>query len=332
MKIGYLGMGAWGFCLASLLASKGYELVCWTTNRDLADHLTKKREHPKLPGFQAPGKMTFTTEISHCLQGIDVLVESVTSAGLRPVFTEAKKHGIPLCPIVITSKGIEQGSGLILSDIIVEVLGEKYRPHIGYVSGPSFAQEVIQGLPTSVVASAYDYDLMMQVCNAFSTPTFRVYPNTDVLGVAYGGALKNIVGIACGVSEGLTLGRSAMAALMTRGLHEIRKLAVARGCRAETIYGLSGMGDLFVTCSSAMSRNFRFGLLLAQGHSAKEAYDKIGMVVEGAYTCVSALQISDKMDIPMPITEAVCKIIYEGLEPKKAVNALMQRTIKEEHL
>jgi glycerol-3-phosphate dehydrogenase (NAD(P)+) len=332
MKIGYLGMGAWGFCLASLLAAKGYELVCWTTNKDLADHLTKTREHPKLPGFQATGKMTFTTELSQCLQGVDVLVESVTSAGLRPVFTEAKKHGIPLCPIVVTSKGIEQGSGLILSDVVIEVLGEQYRPHIGYISGPSFAQEVIRGLPTSVVASAYDYDLMIQICNAFSTPSFRVYPNTDILGVAYGGSLKNIVGIACGVSEGLALGRSAMAALMTRGLHEIRKLAVARGCRAETIYGLAGMGDLFVTCSSAMSRNFRFGLLLAQGHSPKEAYDNIGMVVEGAYTCVSALQVSEKMGIPMPITEAVCKIIYEGMEPKKAVNALMQRTIKEEHL
>lgn len=332
MKIGYLGMGAWGFCLASLLASKGYELICWTTKSDLADHLTKTREHPKLPGYQAKGKMTFTTDISQCLQGVDVLVESVTSAGLRPVFTEAKKRGIPLCPIVITSKGIEQGSGLILSDVVVEVIGEKYRSYLGHISGPSFAQEVIQGLPTSVVASAYDYDLMMQICNTFSTPSFRVYPNTDLLGVAYGGALKNIVGIACGISEGLALGRSAMAALMTRGLHEIRKLAVARGCRAETIYGLAGMGDLFVTCSSSMSRNFRFGLLLAQGNSAKEAQDKIGMVVEGAYTCVSALQISKRMDIPMPITEAICQIIYEGMPPKKAVGALMQRTIKEEHL
>ncbi len=158
--------------------------------------------------------MTFTTEISRCLQGADLIVESVTSAGIRPVFMEAKAHGIPKCPIVITSKGIEQDSGLILSDVAVEVIGEEYCPYIGYLSGPSFAQEVIRGLPTSVVGSAYDYDLMMQICNTFSTPAFRVYPNTDLLGVAYGGALKNIVGIACGISEGLSLGRSAMAALM----------------------------------------------------------------------------------------------------------------------
>lgn len=332
MRIGFLGMGAWGYCLASLLASKGYDLICWTTKPDLADHLNKTREHPMLPGFRSQGSMTFTTDIVTCLIDVDLIVESVTSAGLRPVFNQIKKHRVPHCPIVITSKGIEQGSGLILPDVAVEVLGPECRPFIGCLSGPSFAQEVIRGLPTSVVGSAYNFELMMKICETFSTPTFRVYPNSDILGVAYGGALKNIVGIACGISEGLALGRSSMAALMTRGLHEIRKLAVAKGCKSESINGLAGMGDLFVTCSSPMSRNFRFGTLLAQGVSTKDAYDKIGMVVEGAYTCVSALQVSKEIEIPMPITESVYNIIYEGMSPISAVTALMKRTIKEEHL
>ena len=332
MKIGYLGMGAWGFCLASLLAKKGYNLTCWTTKPDLAEHLNKTREHPLLPGNRSQGEMKFTIDMVECLRDADLIVESVTSAGFRPVFTEVQHHRIPHCPIVMTSKGIEQGSGLILPDVAIKVLGEECRPYIGCLSGPSFAQEVIRGLPTSVVGSAYNYDLMMQICETFSTSFFRVYPNNDIHGVAFGGALKNIVGIACGISDGLELGRSSMAALMTRGLHEIRKLAVACGCKAETINGLAGMGDLFVTCSSPLSRNFRFGTLLAKGLPIQEAYSKIGMVVEGAYTCVSALQLSRQLDIPMPITETVHKIIYENMPPQRAVEMLMQRTIKEEHL
>jgi glycerol-3-phosphate dehydrogenase (NAD(P)+) len=257
----------------------------------------------------------------------------VTSAGLRPVFELVKAHKIQSqCPIVITSKGIEQNTGLILPDVVIEVLGEEIRPFVGALSGPSFAQDVIRGLPTSVVASAYDYDVMLTICETFTTPTFRVYPNTDIHGVAFGGALKNIIGIACGIAEGLSLGSSCKAALMTRGLHEIRKLAVAKGCKAETLNGLSGMGDLCLTCNSAVSRNFRFGMFIAEGMSPEEAQKKIGMVVEGVYTCISALQLGEQMGVPMPITELVYKIIYEKMKPSEAVYTLMQRTIKEEHL
>lgn len=333
-KIAYLGMGAWGYCLASLLAAKSndYEVVCWTTKPDLAEHLAQTREHPNLPGCHSKGRLTFTTDMHQALLNADLIVESVTSAGLRPVFEQARSLGLPLCPIVITSKGIEQDTGLILPEVVIEVLGEEFKPFVGMLSGPSFAQDVIKGLPTSVVGTSYDNDTMQIICDAFTTPTFRVYPNADLLGVAYGGALKNIIGIACGISEGLSLGWSSRAALMTRGLHEIRKLAVARGCKPETINGLSGMGDLCVTCGSAISRNFRFGSLLAQGNNAKQAQEKIGMVVEGAYTCVSALQISKQHDVSMPITETVYDIIRNQIRPVDAVRALMQRTIKEEHL
>lgn len=332
-KIGYLGMGAWGFCLASLLAGKkDYELICWTTKPNLAKHLTETREHPLLPGWKSNGCMTFTTDLSQALDQADLIVESVTSAGIRPVFDQVRSLGMPLCPIVITSKGIEQDTGRILPAIVLEVLGEEFKPFIGCLSGPSFAAEVIRGLPTSVTCSGYFSDLINHVCEVFSTPCFRIYPNADILGVSFGGALKNIIAIACGISDGLNLGSSSKAALMTRGLHEIRKLAVAYGCKPETINGLAGMGDLCLTCSSTMSRNFRFGTLLAEGLSVKEAQEKIGMVVEGAYTCVSALQLGKKKMIDLPIASAVYNIQNQSLRPEDAVAALMQRTVKEEHL
>ena len=227
-------------------------------------------------------------------------------------------------------KGIEQNTGLILPDVAVEVLGESSRPRVGILSGPGYAEEVIKGLPTSVVASAYDPPVTQRICETFTTQTFRVYPNPDMRGVAFGGALKNIIAIACGIANGLELGTSALAALMTRGLHEVRKLAVVQGCKAETLNGLSGMGDLCMTCSST-SRNFRFGICWPKGVTPDDAQNEIKMVVEGAYTCISALQLSRQSDIPMPITETVYKILYEQLKPRDAVMLLMSRPIKEEH-
>jgi glycerol-3-phosphate dehydrogenase (NAD(P)+) len=191
---------------------------------------------------------------------------------------------------------------------------------------------VIEKLPTSVVAASYDAQLMHKIVDLFTTPFFRVYPNADIHGVAFGGAVKNIIAIASGISDGLGFGDNTKAALLTRGLHEIRKLAATKGCKSETLNGLSGMGDLCVTCLSTLSRNYRFGQLIAQGLNATTAQEKIGMVVEGAYTCVSALQLAKKHQISVPITEAICAILYEGLDPKQAVRALLQRAIKEEHL
>jgi glycerol-3-phosphate dehydrogenase (NAD(P)+) len=332
MKVGFLGAGTWGFCLASLIASKGNKTISWTRDAKLAKQLSNTKEHPFLPGHCAPGQMTFTTDLAQALDGIDLLVEAVTSAGLRPVFEQVKAIGIPTVPIVLTSKGIEQNTGLILPLVLLEVLGEQVKAQIACLSGPSYAEEVIQGLPVSVVVAAYDQALMKQVAEIFTTGTFRVYPNADIHGVCYGGALKNIIAIACGIAEGLGMGSSAKAALMTRGLHEIRKLAVAKDCKAETLNGLSGMGDLCVTCNSLVSRNCRFGYLLAQGLTPKEAQKKIGMVVEGAYTCLSALQLSQQLKIPMPITETVYEIVHKGMKPEKAVKKLMERTVKEEHL
>ncbi len=332
MKIGYLGSGTWGFCLASLLASNGHDVVLWTSNPEFAKTLAKKREHPKLPRFKAHEKVVFTSDLKEAITGIDMLVESVTSMGIRPVFEQVLSLGGVDCPIVITSKGIEQNSGLLLPEVVLQVLGESSKNRISCISGPSHAEEVIHKLPTSIVCSSYDPDLMLKVCDTFNTPLFRIYPNADINGVAFGGAMKNIIAIACGISDGLGFGDNTKAALMTRGLHEIKKLATTKKCNPETLNGLSGMGDLCVTCLSKLSRNYMFGRLLAEGLSSEEAKEKIGMVVEGAYTCVSALQLGQKANIAVPITEAIYSIIYENLNPQDAVRALLQRAIKEEHL
>ena len=333
MKIAYLGAGTWGFCLARLLAANGHTVVSWSREKELVDLLSRTKEHPRLPDRPIIGKITFTDDLKKTIEGADIIVESVTSAGVRPVFEEIKKIGLSsLIPIVIASKGIEQNSGLILPEVVISILGESHRPFVACLSGPSFAEEVSHNLPTSVVCGVYNADTAKQVVDCFTTTFFRVYPNSDIRGVAFGGALKNIIAIACGISDGMQLGTGARAALMTRGLHEMVKLARFQGCRQETLYGLSGMGDLFLTCSSINSRNYRFGKLISQGEGIDEAKREIGMVVEGAYTCVSALQLSLPINLPMPISEAVFNILEGKISPREAVPMLMLRSIKEEYL
>lgn len=330
MKIGYLGVGAWGYCLAVLLASKGYQVTAWTTESTLVDQLVKNKEHPKLPGFPYPATLSFTTQLKDALIDKDLVVEAVTSAGVRPVFEMVKKTHIPNCPIVLTSKGIEQNTGLLLSEVLLQILGEDHRHLIGCLSGPSMAIEVLKNLPTSVVCSAYENEVMNKIHHIFSTPTFRVYRNSDINGVELGGALKNIIAIACGISDGLGFGDNTKAALMTRGLVEMGKLAVLKGCKRETLHGLAGMGDLCVTCLSTLSRNYRFGRLIADGYHPDEAKQKIGMVVEGMYTALSAVQLAEKNQIEVPITDAVYRVLYKNLKPVDAVQLLLQRATKEE--
>ena len=331
-KIAYLGAGTWGFSLASVLARNGYRVVSWVRESSFAKELQSSRMHPKLAGALAPDGVEFTSDLDAAIENADFIIESVTSAGIRPVFTEILKRGPIRVPVVITSKGIEQGTGLLLHEVVEELMQVSESPLLACLSGPSHAEEVIHHIPTSVVCSAYDPDLMMQVKELFATPTFRVYPNSDMKGVCFGGAMINIIAIACGISDGLGCGDNTKAALMTRGLHEIRKLCVVKDCKTETLNGLSGMGDLCVTCMSLHSRNYRYGRLLAEGLTPEAARQKIGMAVEGIYTCVSAHELGQKHDIPLPITEAIYSIIYGGWAPKKAVQFLLQRTVKEEHL
>lgn len=328
-KIGYLGAGTWGFALSIILANKGHEVVVWARDPAIASTLQKNRTHPKLAGALAPESIRFTGNLREALEGAEVLVESVTASGIRPVFESLPSIEIP---IILTSKGIEQKTGLLLPELVSQILGVPRSPLVGILSGPSHAEEVIENLPTSVVCSAYDPAVMQLIHHLFTTPTFRIYPNADIAGVAFGGAMKNIIAIACGISDGLGSGDNAKAALLTRGLHEIRKLATAKDFLPETLNGLSGLGDLAVTCMSRHSRNYRFGKLIAEGFSPEGARQKIGMAIEGIYTCIAARELGMKHQIPIPITEAVYAIIYEGLDPRMAVKALLQRAIKEEHL
>ncbi len=330
MRIGYLGSGAWGYCLACLLQENGHEVTLWSVEGTILDMLKAGKGHPRLNNYPAPKGMQFTTDLDEALEGKDLIVESVTSAGFRPVLQNVLSRGKLSTPFVITSKGIEQGSGELLCEVAEELIGST--DLIGGLSGPTIAKEVNEKLPASVVATAHDKTVRQMICDAFGNTRFRVYPNADVKGVSFGGAMKNIIAIACGISDGLGYGQNTKAALMTRGLHEIRKLSAVKGCHPETLNGLSGMGDLCVTCLSVHSRNYRFGTLLAKNTSAEEAKKEIGMVVEGAYTAVSACELSKKHGIPIPISEGVYSIIYEGANPKDAVKTLLTRAIKEETL
>jgi len=331
-KIAYLGAGTWGFALATILAQNGHQVTVWTRDGAFADQLQKSRIHPKLAGIEAPPNIHFTSDLKMALEGADGLVESVTSSGIRTVFEQVLKQGPIEVPIILTSKGIEQGTGLLLPEVVCALMGVEESPLVGCLSGPSHAEDIIQNLPTSVVCSAYEPNVMKKIQELFTTPTFRIYPNSDIRGVCFGGAMKNIIAIACGIADGLGCGDNTKAALMTRGLHEIRKLCVVKDCKPETLNGLSGMGDLCVTCMSRHSRNYRFGRLVAEGFSPEGARQKIGMAVEGIYTCVSARELSHKFGVPAPITEVTYQIIYGGLDPREAVKALLQRAIKEEHL
>ncbi len=332
MKIGYLGSGAWGWCLANLLADNGHRVILWSSNKEVSERLDSSTKTSKLQNPKSKGSLHMTSLLEEAVTDVDMIVESVTSAGFRPVLEKILSIKPLDIPLVITSKGIEQNSGLLLSEVAIQMVGDHFKEKVGVLSGPSLAHEVMEKLPASVVCSAYNNALMLDIQEAFAVPYFRVYPNEDVIGTSFGGAMKNIMAIACGVSDGLCFGENTKAALMTRGLHEIRKLAQTKGCKPETLNGLSGMGDLCVTCLSQKSRNYVFGKLLAEGLRPNEAKEKIGMVVEGAYTCLSAYQLSQKENIPMPITEAVYSIIYHNVNPRHAVEALLMREIKEEHL
>jgi len=331
-KIAYLGAGTWGFTLASLLAKNNHEVTVWVRDETLALELETTRIHRNLPGAIAPDALHFTHNLHDVLSGADILIESISSLGIRPVFSKIlEKRDIEI-PIILTSKGIEQKTGLLLPEVISELIHNPKNPQIGCISGPSLAEEVFQNRPTAVVCSAYEPSLTTLIQKLFTTPTFRVYPNMDLKGVCFGGAMKNIIAIACGISDGLGYADNTKAALMTRGLHEMRKLSVVKDCQPETLNGLSGMGDLCVTCLSVQSRNYRYGRLIAEGFSPEGARQKIGMAIEGVYTCVSAYQLALEYGISIPITQAIYAIIYEGLHPLEAVQILLQRDVQEEHL
>lgn len=324
-KIAILGAGSWGCVLGLHLFEKGSRVRLWDLPSQV-ESIKEKRECLKIPGLVIPPGIEITSRIETALGGAQIVIVVLPSQAVRGVIRKMKE--LPLPPIIVSAgKGIENETLMTMSEVILDVLGE--RPVV-VLSGPSHAEEVCRHVPTTIVASSSDEKKTKEIQRIFMTETLRVYTNQDVLGVELGGALKNIIAIAAGISDGLGFGDNTKAALLTRGLAEITRLGVARGAKPLTFVGLSGMGDLITTCISRYSRNWRLGKAIGQGKSLKEALSDIGMVVEGIPTTKSAHDLAKKFKVEMPITEEVYQVLFQGKDPCQAVTDLMLREAKPE--
>lgn len=321
-KIAVVGAGSWGTALAALLARKGYKVYLWAKRPEFAEKLNLIQENEAyLPGVKLPVGITATAELKEAVRNVALVVLSVPSHAVREVAGELKKHVESDTIIVNTAKGLELDTNKRLSIVIAE---EGFK-HIAVLSGPSHAEEVVRCLPTTVVVAATERSTAEYVQDIFMDPTLRVYTNPDVIGVEYGGALKNIIALAIGMADGLGLGDNARAALMTRGMTEIARLGTAMGGRAETFAGISGIGDLIVTCTSMYSRNRRAGMELGKGKSLDKVLLEMGMVVEGVKTTAAARELAKLYKIKMPITEEIYQVLYNNKPVTECVAALMQR-------
>ena len=327
MKITVLGSGGWGTALAILLLDNGNDVTLWSFLEKEAQVLRETRENPMLKGVPLPEELKITTSM-------DVVADSELVVMATPSFAvrETARKAAPLLRedtlVVSVAKGIEKDTALCLTQIIEEELGGKGR--VVALSGPSHAEEVGRRVPTGVVAASHDQAAAELVQDVFMSPRFRVYTNSDVLGVELGAALKNVLALGCGISDGMGLGDNTKALLMTRGMTEMARLGVALGGKKETFAGLSGMGDLIVTCTSMHSRNRRCGILIGQGKPVQEAMKEVGAVVEGYYAAFSAHQLAEKAGVEMPICQSAYRVLYEGQPVQDVVGCLMNRDKKRE--
>lgn len=327
-KISVIGSGGWGTAVAVMLAENGHEVTLWSYLEEESQNLKKYRENkPFLPGVKLPDNIIFTSKLEDCLSGRDIIVTATPSHAIRTTARNMAKYIKDGQIIVNISKGIEEGTYLTLSKVIKQ---EIPNCEIAVMSGPSHAEEVSRKIPTTNVVAAENEKIAVFVQDVFMNPNFRVYTNPDVLGVELGGSLKNVIALCAGIIDGMNLGDNTKAALMTRGLVEMSRLGVAMGAQPETFNGLSGVGDLIVTCTSMHSRNRRAGILIGQGKTAEEAQNEVKMVVEGVRTCRAAKELSDKVGIEMPIVNEAYKVLFEGMPAKDAVGNLMGREKKHE--
>lgn len=325
--IAVLGAGSWGTALALVLADNEHNVRLWGHNPQHIEEINRTRMNQKyLPNIPLPDRIVGYSDLSKALEGLDTIILAVPTKAIREVLGNVK--GIVKNPITIVhvSKGIEPNTLLRISEIIEEVFPEPLRKDIVVLSGPSHAEEVSLRHPTTVSVSSKNMEAAERIQDLFMNQHFRVYTNDDLIGVEIGGALKNIIALAAGISDGLGYGDNAKAALMTRGLAEIARLGTKMGANPLTFSGLAGIGDLIVTCTSVHSRNWRAGNLLGKGHSLEEVLDNMGMVVEGVRTTKAAYQLSKKYEVKMPITEALHRVLFEGVHPKDAVDSLMNRS------
>ena len=321
-NIGIIGAGTWGTALGLVLYGNGHSVTLWSAFEEDARYLDKKREHKNLPGVKLPGDMVFTASMEQAAERKDVLVLAVPSIYVRSTARKMAAFCGKGQVIVNVAKGIEDDSLLTLYHVIEEELSGA---RVAVLSGPSHAEEVSRRVPTTCVAGAADKRLAAMVQNLFMSPEFRVYISPDVLGIELGGALKNVIALAAGIADGLGYGDNTKAALITRGIHEIGRLGMRMGGLSETFGGLSGIGDLIVTCASMHSRNRRAGILIGQGCSMEEAMSQVGMAVEGVYSARAAWKLAEKYQAPMPIVEQVNQVLFFGKDPAGAVKELMCR-------
>ena len=328
-KTGIIGAGSWGCALAYVLDKNGHEVTVWSIVEDEVSMLKECREHKdKLPGVKLSEKISFTGNMKEASEGMDLIVLAVPSVYTRSTAEMLKPHIRQNQIIVSVAKGIEEGTLMTLSEIIEE---EIPAADVAVLCGPSHAEEVGKELPTALVAGARTRKTAEFIQKVLMNEVFRVYTSPDVLGIELGGSLKNVVALAAGIADGLGYGDNTKAALITRGITEIARLGTAMGGRFETFCGLTGIGDLIVTCASVHSRNRKAGYLMGQGRSMQEAMDEVQMVVEGVYSAKAAVKLGKKYDVSLPIIDKVSEVLFEGKDPGEAVNELMLRDGRTEH-
>jgi len=332
-NVGVIGAGSWGTTLANLLAKKGHSVTLWAYEKDLVERMQERHQNDLyLPGIDLSENIRYTNELSDVSRQKDFLILVPPSQVMRKVIAEARPFISEETVLVSASKGIENDTLQVMSDVLDEIFsGQKGRPK-AFLSGPSFAREVVKDMPTAVAVAAEDSETASAVQKLFSTDYFRVYTNNDVIGVELGGAVKNVMAIAAGVSDGLGYGSNTRAALITRGLVEMTRLGVAMGAKPATFSGLAGMGDLVLTCTGDLSRNRSVGVELGKGRKLKQILDAMNMVAEGVKTTLSTYQLSLKLGVDMPIVGQMYQILYEDKDPREAVNELMTRDLKGEEL
>lgn len=328
-NVGVMGAGSWGTALALLLHSNGHQVTVWSINEEEVEMLSKEREHKsKLPGVKIPEDMVFTSDMETAIKEKDFLVLAVPSAFTRGTARNMKPFVKEGQIIVDVAKGIEEDTLMTLSQQIEEEIPQA---NVAVLSGPSHAEEVGRGLPTAVVIGAKTEETARYLQEMFMNHVFRVYISSDMLGMELGGALKNVIALAAGIADGMGYGDNTKAALITRGIAEIARLGVKMGGAIESFTGLTGIGDLIVTCASVHSRNRKAGYLMGQGKTMEEAMAEVKMVVEGVYSTKAAAKLGKKYGVALPIVDKVNEVLFEGKDPKEAVDELMLRDSKAEH-
>ncbi|MEF2669894.1 MAG: NAD(P)H-dependent glycerol-3-phosphate dehydrogenase [Gemmiger sp.] len=330
-KIAVFGAGTWGIALARLLAVHGKDVTVWSAIPAELKALSTTHRHPNLPGMELPATMHYTADIAEACAGRDVLLFAVPSPFVRATAKKAAPHISDGQLIVDVAKGVEDKTLMTMSEIIEDELAKAGRKaRVVALSGPTHAEEVARDMPTAIVAACAEEEAAKTVQKIFNTPTFRVYTNDDRRGTELGGAIKNVIALAVGIALGLGYGDNAKAALITRGNAELARLGAAMGCKPETFAGLSGMGDLIVTCTSMHSRNLHAGMLIGRGKSVEQAKTEVGQVVEGINALPAACRLAKKYKVEMPIVQAVEAILDGKLEARSALMSLMGRSLKKE--